>query len=78
MGAWVGYNVIDEKWKLALELKDVIMEMAEDLFKGCQIEEYHEDDDPIWSCKYVYCRHATAEKEALEKENEAIEKMLGI
>lgn len=78
MGAWVGYNAIDEKWKLALELKDVIMEMAEDLFKGCQIEEYHEDDDPIWSCKYVYCRHATAEKEALEKENEAIEKMLGI
>lgn len=60
MGAWVGYNVIDEKWKLALELKDVIMEMAEELFKGCQIEEYHEDDDPIWSCKYVYCRHATA------------------
>ncbi len=76
MGAWIGYNAIEGKWKSALELKDVILEIAEDLFKGCQIEEYHENDDPIWSCKYVYCRHALTEKEAIEKETEAIEKML--
>ncbi len=31
LGAWVGYKAIDGEWKKDLELKDVILEMADDL-----------------------------------------------
>lgn len=64
VGAWVGYDAIEEKWKNALELKDIILEMADDLFKGCPLDEYSDGQDPFWLCKYVFCRHASTREEA--------------
>lgn len=40
LGALLGYEMIEEKWKRDLELKDVILEMADDLCHGCQMSEY--------------------------------------
>lgn len=42
LGALLGYEAIDEKWKKNLELSDVILEMADDLCHGCQISEFTE------------------------------------
>ena len=67
MGAWISYNAIEDKWTSALELKDVIQKMVEDLFKECQIEEYYEGKDLICVSKYACCRCALKEKEAIEK-----------
>ena len=67
VGAWVGYDAIEEKWKNALELRDIILEMADDLFKGCPMDEYSDGQDPFWLCKYVYCRHASTSEEAQRK-----------
>ena len=53
LGAIHGYDAIDEKWKTNLELKDVILELADDLCHGCQVGEFSEDNDPDWIRKYV-------------------------
>lgn len=54
LGALHGYDAIDEKWKQDLELRDVILEMADDLYHGCQMEECGRDRDPDWSRKYIH------------------------
>jgi ADP-ribosylglycohydrolase len=64
LGAWLGYDAIDNKWKRNLELKNVILEMADDLFNGCPLDEYYDIADPIWLCKYVLCRYAATREEA--------------
>lgn len=46
LGAWLGYNKIEEKWKRNLELKRTILEIADDLCDGCCIE------DAEWRRKY--------------------------
>lgn len=53
LGALLGYNSIDDKWKDKLELKDVILEMADDLCYGCQMSEYCEYRDKDWVRKYM-------------------------
>lgn len=53
LGALVGYEAIEEKWKQDLELSDVILEMADDLYQGCLMEERGYDSDPVWMTKYV-------------------------
>lgn len=35
LGAWLGYDAIDDKWKRDLELHDLILDMADDLYLGC-------------------------------------------
>lgn len=54
LGALLGYNAIDEQWKHGLELSDVILEVADDLCHGCQMEEYSHYEDPDWKRKYMY------------------------
>lgn len=56
LGALCGYEAIEEKWKRDLELSDVILEMADDLCCGCQINEYSHDKDPYWTRKYIQMR----------------------
>jgi hypothetical protein len=34
----------------------VILEMADDLCHGCQMEEYSHYEDPDWKRKYMYMR----------------------
>lgn len=53
LGVWLGYEAIEDKWKQNLELRDIILEMADDLCYGCPLEEYHENRDPRWLRKYV-------------------------
>ena len=35
LGAWLGYEAIEEKWLKDLELRRVLLEMANDLYTGC-------------------------------------------
>lgn len=53
LGALLGYEAIEEKWKSNLELADVILEMADDLCHGCQMNEYSHYEDPDWTRKYM-------------------------
>ena len=53
LGALLGYDAIEEKWKTNLELIDVIIEMADDLCHGCQMSEFGHYDDPDWIRKYI-------------------------
>ena len=54
LGALLGYDAIDEKWKTDLELKEVILEVADDLYSGCPMSEYVNKYDPDWERKYIY------------------------
>ena len=54
LGARLGLKGIPEKYTENLELKDVILEIADDLCQDCQMSEY--DDayrDPVWIQKYI-------------------------
>lgn len=62
LGAWLGYKAIEDKWKQNLELKDVILEMADDLCHGCQLSEYSSYRDSIWENKYVKCHYKKENK----------------
>ena len=53
LGALIGYEAIEEKWKSDLELAEVILEMADDLCHGCQMNEYSHYEDPDWVRKYM-------------------------
>ena len=52
-GALVGYDAIDEKWTDNLELKDTILEIADDLCYGCLMNEKDDYKDETWIRKYV-------------------------
>ena len=57
-GAINGYDRIDSKWTLCLELHDVILEMADDLFLAFP-EELSDDNGCFrgdWTHKYIDCR----------------------
>ncbi len=56
LGAVVGYEAIEDKWKKNLELHDVILEMADDLCHGCQMSEYGCYTDRAWVSKYIEMR----------------------
>lgn len=56
LGALLGYEAIEDKWKENLELSDVILEMAEDLCHGCQMSEYSHYEDSAWVSKYMQMR----------------------
>lgn len=53
LGAWLGCGAIEEKWKRNLELRPIILEMADDLCYGCPLSEYSSYEDPQWSSKYA-------------------------
>lgn len=53
LGAICGYEAIEDKWKADLELSEVLLEMAEDLYHGCQISEGSSFVDPDWVQKYI-------------------------
>ena len=63
LGAMVGYDAIEEKWKKDLELHGVILEMADDLCQGCLMSEYGDYEDPAWESKYIKMHRYTAPEE---------------
>ena len=62
LGAWLGFEAIDEKWKKNIELYDVIDEMALDLCHGCAMSEYGHYRDEIWMTKYIDMRRCEIQK----------------
>ena len=55
LGTIHGFDGLPEKYLLNLELKDIILEMADDLFNDCQIYEFKEGwtaEDEKWYKKY--------------------------
>ena len=68
LGALLGYQAIEEKWKKDLELSDVILEIADDLCHGCQMSEYSHYRDPAWEAKYIHHHRPKAEA-STETEN---------
>lgn len=53
LGAALGYDAIPPKYLHKLELKDTILEIAEDLHRDCQISQYGPRDD-LWESKYIH------------------------
>ena len=53
IGAQVGLSGIPAKYTENLELMDLILEVADDLWRDCRIHENGEYDDPVWKAKYV-------------------------
>ncbi len=52
-----------------------ILELADDLFNDCQMEEYDDYKDPIWEAKYVrmdYDFRSSYERHGFKRENEVI------
>ncbi|MBR5513578.1 MAG: ADP-ribosylglycohydrolase family protein [Ruminococcus sp.] len=54
LGAYLGLSNIPQKFKDNLELYDVILEIADDLYNDCKISEYSSYRDEVWEQKYVY------------------------
>ena len=53
LGALLGFSAIGEKWKKELELYDVILETAEDLYRDYMRHEQGLPSDPAWIEKYM-------------------------
>lgn len=56
VGAYLGLERIPDKWIRNLELKDIILEIADDLFHDCRISEYGDEEDSEWEEKYLWHR----------------------
>ena len=56
MGVYLGYDAIPKYYVDNLELKDVILEIAEDLSIDIPVGEYNENNDEYWLSKYLYCK----------------------
>ena len=54
VGAKVGLSGIPSKYTENLELRDIIIEVADDLYNDCQITEYGDYEDEVWESKYIY------------------------
>ena len=54
MGSYLGIDKIPEHYKHDIELKDEIIEIANDLFVDCPVSEYSDSNDEMWLKKYLY------------------------
>ena len=53
LGAYLGYDAINAKWKYNLELNKIIREISDDLYYDCQMNEYSHDVNNKWIAKYI-------------------------
>lgn len=58
LGTYLGYDAIPKKYKEHLELHDIIMEIADDLYNDCQISEFDTNRDEVWESKYIFATYA--------------------
>jgi len=54
VGAYLGLKGIPPKYLDTLELKEVILTIADDLYNDCKISEYGSDRDEVWEQKYIH------------------------
>ncbi len=57
LGASLGLAGIPAKYREKLDLSDVILEIADDLYHDCRLNEYGDCADPVWEKKYVTCTY---------------------
>ncbi len=70
IGAYLGYEKIPLEYKSNIELKDEILELANDLSIDIPVGEYNDNNDEYWLSKYVYCKRDESLKEKqLNKKN---------
>lgn len=62
LGAALGLDAIPEYYLADLELRDIIEEVAEDLYNDCQMEEYGDYYDPAWDSKYIRVDYNTKDR----------------
>lgn len=53
LGAYLGLEGIPSKYLDNLELKNIVIEIANDLYNDCKISEYGSYCDEIWERKYI-------------------------
>ena len=53
VGAQVGLSGIPAKYTENLELRDLIIEVADDLWHDCRISKYGDEHDLVWEQKYI-------------------------
>ena len=53
LGAKLGAGAIPDCFLCDLELRDIIEEIAEDLYQDCQFDDEWDDIDPVWESKYI-------------------------
>jgi len=73
LGALIGYEAIEDKWKKDLECADVVIEMADDICHGCQMSEYSSYHDAPWALKYMNMHWKTP---APLKDNMSVEEIV--
>lgn len=54
LGTALGYRAIPDHYLEKLELRDIIEEVAQDLYEDCKMSEYSDYRDPVWESKYIY------------------------
>ena len=54
LGAYLGIDAIPQKFIEKLELKEIIMDIAEDLYNDCKMSEYSSYYDKVWDEKYIH------------------------
>ncbi len=54
LGSYLGLSSIPKQYIQNLEFRDVILELADDLYNDCQIGEYPSSHDEIWEQKYIH------------------------
>ena len=54
LGAHLGMQAIPERFLSDLELRDTILEIADDLFNDCKVSEQNPHCDEAWASKYIY------------------------
>lgn len=62
IGAYLGYDKIPDYYIDNLELKDIILEIAEDLYTDCPVNGYTRDTDEYWESKYLYLNRDLSKK----------------
>ena len=62
IGAYLGYDAIPDYYKDNVELKNVILELADDMSVDVPISEYSSNEDKKWENKYLYCKYSKEEK----------------
>ena len=64
LGAYLGLSAIPQKYIDRLEAKEVILEIADDLFNDCKISEYGSYRDEVWEQKYIDKTYTPSKKGA--------------
>ena len=58
LGAKIGLKGIPEKYTRNLEMKNVLLSIADDLYNDCKMDEDSDYDDPVWTQKYIMCTYS--------------------